>query len=114
MLAKKYRLSGAEDFKRVQDLGEVFQSGNFGIAYLKREDEGPSRFGFVVSTKIAKDAVDRNTIRRHVSETVRLMVPYIKDGLDVVFLAKTSILRVPAQEIMSEVRTAVRESGIMK
>jgi hypothetical protein len=40
------------------------------------------------------------------------MVGEVKDGLDVVFLAKTTIMRIPADEIVREVRTAVRTSGI--
>lgn len=114
MLARKYRLTESKNFKRVQELGKIFQSSNFGLAYLDRGDEDPSRFAFIVSTKIAKDAVDRNTIKRHMSETVRLMIPDIKNGLDVVFLAKTTILRIPAQEITKEVRNALRASGVAR
>jgi ribonuclease P protein component len=114
MLAKKYRLTGSSDFAKVQSEGETFQSVNFGVAILDRKDDSPPRFAFVVSTKIAKDAVDRNTIKRHMSETVRLMTGEIKNGLDIVFLAKTSIMRIPADEIVREVRAAVRTSGITK
>ncbi len=84
------------------------------MAILERGDDAPPRFAFVVSTKIAKDAVDRNTIKRHMSETVRLMTNEVKNGLDVVFLAKTNIMRVPADTIVREVRAAVRESGITR
>jgi ribonuclease P protein component len=114
MLARKFRLTGGRDFKEVEAKGNTFQSQNFGIAYLDRGDKGPPRFAFVVSTKISKEAVDRNTIKRHMSETVRLMVGEVKDGLDVVFLAKTTIMRIPADEIVREVRAAVRSSGITK
>lgn len=114
MLAKKYRLTESRDFKKVQETGTTYQSANFGIAILDRKDTNPSRFAFIISTKIAKDAVDRNTIRRHMSETVRLLTNYIKDGMDVVFLAKTSIVKVPADGIVREVRAAVKESGLMK
>lgn len=114
MLAKKYRLTGSSDFAKVQSQGTTFQSTNFGVAILDRHDDNPPRFAFVVSTKIAKDAVDRNTIKRHMSETVRLMTNEIKNGLDIVFLAKTTIMRIPADGIVREVRTAVRECGITK
>jgi ribonuclease P protein component len=114
MLAKKYRLTGRNDFKKVEEKGTTFQSSNMGMAVFDRKDDNPPRFGFVVSTKIAKDAVDRNTIKRHMSETVRIMTGEIKNGIDVVFLAKTSIMRVPADEIVREVRAAVRSFGITK
>jgi len=114
MLAKKFRLTGGKDFKNVEVNGKTFQSANFGIAYLDKKDVCPPRFAFVVSTKISKEAVDRNTIKRHISETVRLMVNEVKEGYDVVFLAKPSIMRCPADEIAREVRIAVRASGITK
>ena len=114
MLAKKHRLTDSHDFKTVQDKGKTYQSANFGIAILERNDENPTRFAFVISTKIAKDAVDRNTIRRHMSETVRLLTNYIHNGRDVVFLAKTSIVKIPADGIVREVRSAIKESGLMK
>lgn len=114
MLAKKFRLTQSRDFRKVQETGTTYQSPNFGIAMLDRHDTDPTRFAFVISTKISKDAVDRNTIRRHMSETVRLLTNYVKDGMDVVFLAKTSIIKVPADGIVREVREAIKESGLMK
>ncbi len=114
MLAKKNRLSGNENFKRVEEEGDVFQSENFGMAILDRGDTEPSRFGFVVSTKIAKNASDRNAIKRRMRESLRLMLSGLRDGLDVVFLAKTTSIRASSDEIMREVRRAVKESGISK
>ena len=100
MLAKKFRLKGAKNFARIQKEGKVFQSNNFGIAYIKREDEDPSRFGFIVSTKIAKDAVDRNRFKRAMSEAVRINSIDLNPGFDVVFLAKTSIIRISTDKII--------------
>lgn len=114
MLAKKFRLTSRTDFQKVQEKGTTFQSPNFGIAILDRNDTNPSRFAVIISTKVAHDAVDRNTVRRHISETIRLMTNYIKDGMDVVFLAKTSIVKIPADGLVREVRSAVKESGLLK
>ena len=114
MLARKFRLNEKEDFERIQKTGKVFQSSNFGVGILKREDEGPSRFGFIVSTKIAKDAVDRNRFKRAMSEAVRTSMVDVEKGFDVVFLAKTSIVRVPTEKIMKEVCVSLRESKLLK
>jgi ribonuclease P protein component len=114
MLAKKFRLTGAKNFAKIQEEGKVYQSANFGIAYIKREDDGLSRFGFIVSTKIAKDAVDRNRFKRAMSEAVRIASIDLIGGFDAVFLAKTSIVRVSTAEIMKEVRLALKECGLMK
>jgi ribonuclease P protein component len=114
MLAKKFRLKGAKNFARIQKEGKVYQSANFGIAYTKRGDENPSCFGFIVSTKIAKDAVDRNRFKRAMSEAVRIASIDLINGFDAVFLAKTSIVRVPTSEVMKEVRLSLKESGLSR
>ena len=114
MLAKKFKLTGSKDFKRVQDQGEVHQSETFGIAILKRGDSEPSRFAFIVSTKIAKEAVDRNRFKRTLSEAVRLSSRDILPGFDCVFLAKTTIVKIPTSSVMKEVREALVKSGLIK
>lgn len=114
MLAKKYKLTGAIDFARVQESGKVFQSNSFGIGYFDRNDKEPSRFGFIVSTKIAKEAVDRNRCKRAMSEAVRIESIHLVAGYDVVFLAKQSITKVPTSDIMKEVRLSLKEAGLSK
>lgn len=114
MLAKKFRLTEQKDFKRIQEEGKVYQSSSFGVATLEKSDEDVSRFGFIVSTKIAKDAVDRNRFKRAMSEAVRMCSVDIKNGFDVVFLAKTSIIRIPTSEVMKEVRESLKAIGIVK
>jgi ribonuclease P protein component len=114
MLAKKFKLTGKKDFDRVQKDGTVFQSVNFGIARVSRNDEIPSKFAFIVSTKVAKDAVDRNRAKRAMSEAVRINSIHLVPGYDVVFLAKISIARVSTTEIMKEVQTALKDTGLMK
>jgi len=114
MLAQKSRLTGVKNFKAVEVNGEIYQSENFGIARLNRNDDGPSRFAFVVSSKVAKDAVDRNKFKRAMSEAVRTSMIDVKNGFDVVFLAKTSIVRIPTSELMREVKFALKDSGLIK
>ena len=114
MLGRNNRLTGELNFKRVQAEGWVFQSTNFGIAIFDRKDGKSSRFGFVVSIKVAHDAVDRNYARRKMSEGVRMVLKDIKDGLDVVFLAKPSVVRTSTSDVMKEVARALKESGIYK
>ena len=114
MLAKKFRLTGSKNFAKIQKEGKVYQSANFGIAYINRGDKDLSRFGFIVSTKIAKDAVDRNRFKRAMSEAVSIGSIDLIPGYDAVFLAKTSIARVSTAEIMKEVRISLKECGLSK
>lgn len=114
MLAKKLKITGAKDYARVQNEGLVFQSNSFGVAYVHREDSQPSKFGFIVSNKIAKDAVDRNRLKRAMSEAVRLNTIRLVEGFDVVFLTKSSILKVSTSDIMKEVVNSLQKIGLIK
>lgn len=114
MLAKKYKLTGSKDYARVQDEGKVVQSENFGMAYLNRKDDLPSRFGFVISTKVAKDAVDRNRYKRAMSEAVRIETINLTTGYDVVFLAKPIILKASTVVVMKEVKNTLKKLGLIK
>lgn len=114
MLAAEYRLSQDEEFEKVEKEGKVFQSKSFGLRYLDRGDEEYSRFGFVVSNKISKDATKRNRIKRAFREAVRQSISYLDRGLDVVFLVKKITATESTEEIMAEVREAFSKAGMMK
>lgn len=114
MLPLNNRLSEDDAFKKVQSNGHVFQSQNFGIAIFERNDLDPSRFGFIVSTKISHEATTRNYAKRKLREGVRRVLSKMKPGIDIVFLAKQNITRVPTDEIMKEVGNALSAAGVLK
>jgi len=112
MIARKYILNGKENFEKVEKEGKILQFPSFGLAYLAREDDRDSKFGFIVSTKVSKDSVQRNRIRRAINEAVRYQMTDIKKGFDIVFLAKQLALRKPTDQLMNETRSALKEAGI--
>ena len=113
MIASVYRLRG-NSFKEVLDKGKMVQSDSFGIAIVRREDEEVPKFGFIVSTKVSKEAVQRNRIKRALSEAVRFMTSDIKSAHDVVFLAKQKAARSSTDVLMNEVREAIKTAGLFK
>lgn len=116
MLARKYNLKGKDNFEKVKEKGKIFQSTSFGIASLKREgnDKEDSKFGFIVSTKISGEAVQRNRIKRAMCEAVRFLLTDIKKGYDFVFLAKQISTRKSTDELMKEVKIALKDSKFIK
>ena len=92
----------------------MFQSKNFGLAVVDRKDIEPSRFAFVVSKKVAGEAVDRNRVKRILGEGVRLSLFDIKPGFDMVFLARPTITRFSTADIMREVKECLKNSGFFK
>lgn len=114
MLAKKLRLTGKKNFEDVKENGKLFQSESFGIAFLENNLKDLSRFAFVVSKKIAADAVQRNRAKRAMSEAIRLFTSEIKEGYDIVFLAKQAVLRKSTEKIMIEVKNALKDASLTK
>lgn len=76
-LNKRNRLKKKRDFEDVFKKGRAVKGSFLFIKYRKNK-LGVPRFGFVVSVKVARSAVERNKIRRILSETVRGII----DGLD--------------------------------
>jgi ribonuclease P protein component len=114
MLATKYNLKGDANFRRVEKEGKVFQSDTFGLAFYEREDKEDPRFGFIVSNKISNESTLRNRVKRALKAAVRYELTLLKNGVDVVFLAKQNILRKTTEDIMNEVRAALARAKLYK
>lgn len=104
MLPKKNRLSGFQIFK-VKAQGKLVQSSLFGLLILKTTPTAPSRFAFIVSPKVAKLAVNRNRLRRLLSQAVSNH--QFPKGSDYIFLAKKTLNGKPLQEISNEIKRTV-------
>lgn len=112
MLPQLNKLTGHKNFQKVEAEGKVFQSEHFGVAYIKRDDKNPTRFGFVISNKVSKDATERNRVKRILREAVRQSLYIAKMEFDVVILAKQSIMRIPTDIIIKDVKRALKEAGL--
>ena len=68
-------------------------------------DVASTRIGFVVSKRIAKHAVDRNYIKRLLSEAMRGLIPRLPGGLDIVVSARqkanTASLHILEQDMVT-------------
>jgi ribonuclease P protein component len=114
MLARQFCLSGQKNFDQVEKKGTLVQAVSFGLSFFDREDKEPSRFGFIVSNKIAREATQRNRIKRALKSAVRYSLTEIKEGFDIVFLTKQASLRMPTDQMMREVKEALIKADLVK
>jgi len=57
------------------------------VVYFKKNRYGQNRLGITVSKKVG-NAVTRNRVRRLIKENYRLMEAEVRDGFDVVVVAR--------------------------
>lgn len=106
MLSKTNRLLKKKDFNRVFKRGEGYgddflipsrekkqSPARDGLFFLKifKNNFGINRFGIIVSQKVSKNATIRNKIKRQISEIIRLEMPKIKKGFDIILLTKPRV-----------------------
>ena len=96
-MKRHYRLRRNNDFLQVRRFGKTYASPLMVLAFVRNELDH-SRFGFVVSKRLGK-AVQRNKIKRRMREATRLLIPSIKPGFDLVFIARRPIAQAAYEEI---------------
>lgn len=84
---KKNRISGEKDFQKIVSTGKTVQNSFFFVYYLKNSFQY-NRFAIVISSKVASKAVERNKVRRRVSEIIRKNFPFIYSGFDMIILTR--------------------------
>jgi len=113
MLAKKYRLKLKKNFDLVLRSREKFYSINFVLRFHKNQ-EANSRFAFVISKKVSKKAVERNLIKRRMSEVIRMSILNIISGYDIIFFAKPSVLKLDYKKTQDELIYLLKKSKLLK
>lgn len=108
MLNKVNRLNKTRDFDRAFKGGKSAYGKQIGIKAIANK-VGKSRFGIVVSTKVAKKATDRNQLKRRIREILRLNVDKIKAGHDIMIIALPGTSEAKYQELEKEI-----EGGLNK
>jgi ribonuclease P protein component len=89
-LKRALRLRKGSDFQRVRQQGRSITSRLLILAWIGNE-VGRPRIGFVVTKRISKLAVERNYIKRLLSEAMRYALPDLLSGWDIVLSARNQV-----------------------
>lgn len=105
MLPKEYRLKKRSAFSATYRTGKSFHKNGI-TAFLGKEknNDSPTKIGFVVSKKIHKRAVKRNRIKRLMRESYRLMIKndnVSNKYISIVFVASSKLLDKNFNEVNS-------------
>lgn len=107
MLNRENRIRTKKEFAEIKSEGRILYSPLFGFLSCKKNDN-EKKFGFVVSKKISKKAVERNKIRRRLVDIILNNMDRFEKGIRVVFLTKQEILGKTREEIEKEVLKFVK------
>lgn len=107
MFKKKNRLSVG-----VKILGPSFNT-RFFVLKTARNGLLHSRFGFIVSKKIDKRAVVRNSLKRKIRSCLEKNFLGIKPGFDLLFLLKKEAVDKNQLEICSEVSSELKKQKLL-
>lgn len=113
MLKKLHRVAKQGDFQKIKKHGQSFYLPSIAIRCLKTGRPN-SRFGFIVSNKISKKAVERNRIRRRLSEAVGSQLDWVISGVDCVIVVRPAIKRDKYCDIEQKIRKLFQRAGIIK
>ncbi|MDD2956665.1 MAG: ribonuclease P protein component, partial [Oscillospiraceae bacterium] len=87
------------EFRRLYSKG-VSAAGSGLVIYCRKNRLGHNRLGITVSTKLGH-AVVRNRARRRLRETFRLNSPQLRQGYDIVLVARHKAPTMPWKELNS-------------
>ena len=83
------------------------------VVYCRRNRLGRNRLGVTVSTKLG-GAVVRNRARRRLREVFRLAQPGMKQGCDMILVARARAVDGPWKKLTAAFDRACRELGVLE
>ena len=104
-------LNTNSDFRRVYARGKVYTDPAL-VSYVMKNRAGICRIGITTSKKIG-NAVQRNRARRVIRAATE-MLPPIKGGCDIVFVARTKTVRKKSTDIFQIMERELRSAGVIE
>ena len=108
---RTHGLKKDSDFRKVYKHGKSF-ANRYLVMYILNNKSEYSRIGISVSKKVGK-AIIRNKVRRRIKEAYRLNIDEkIKNGYDIVFIARVAIKDADYVDIEKSMKHLIRKSDM--
>ncbi len=113
MLKQQYRLKRKSDIQTLFNKGKSVASPFLVLYSYKRPQGGTTRLAFAVSRKVGK-AVTRNRIKRLMREGVRPHLSSLKEGYDIIFVAREKIKRISFVDVEKNITDLLTRAQLFK
>lgn len=100
------------EYKAVYNCNDSISDYNL-VLFIKKNNYGFNRFGFTAAKKIKK-AVQRNVIRRRLKEIVRLSENNLKEGYDIVLMARVNATDSDYKELEKSYNKLIKRKNLLK
>ncbi len=110
-MKKTVTIKQNHEFRRLYSKGRSAVTPSM-VVYCRKSRFDHNRLGITVSTKLGC-AVRRNRARRRLRELFRLAQPRMKQGFDVVIVARTRAVDVAHAKLRADFDRAMRELGLL-
>ncbi|MEN6644241.1 MAG: ribonuclease P protein component [Armatimonadia bacterium] len=104
-------ISRQSDFSRIYKQGRRYRTSLFTAVVVRHDD--PCRAAFVVSRKVAKQAVRRNRIRRWLREALRRLLAGAECRADIVLIAHQPAYKAGYWAIYRELANMLGRAGLI-
>ena len=112
MLSKRYRFHSRGGVRYVYQKGKTVRNQKMSLVFVPNE-RGFTRVAAVVSKKVEKTAVARNSIRRRIYEVVRRNFDDMPKKMDYVFVVFSSdVLTMPFDKLEELMGELVRQAKV--
>lgn len=99
------------EFVRIYKKGR-FYAGRLIVLYVLKNNYRVNRLGIAVNRKVGK-SVRRNRIKRLIKESYRFYEDFLRDGLDMVFVARSTDNLPDYSEISKEMKFLLKKLEVL-
>lgn len=110
-MQRRFRLTRSEDFDRLRRTG-VTRSHPWLVLSVALNDLPHNRYGFITGKRLGK-AVARNRVRRQLREVMRLLHFQLRQGYDVVIIARPGIIGQPFHAIQRIIEQLCQQVALL-
>ncbi|NLI54702.1 MAG: ribonuclease P protein component [Clostridiales bacterium] len=106
----------SDSLRRKKEFRYTYRAGKscggrlLSLVYAKNRGTQP-KIGFSVSKKIG-NAVTRNRVKRRMREAVTPLIPQIRGGMNLIFIARDSIIDAPFLSIREQMLLQLTRAGL--